>query len=96
MVVLSGGAGTAEMDDFMTSAGLLPVTSETDATGRTLYNRAQFDAIGLNVVSPFVAYAASCTFQTTATPGPETSFVVMDAPSPSPGDPVVVHRVIPP
>jgi hypothetical protein len=63
-------------------------------TGAFLYNRASFDSVGNNVISPFSAPTDSCTFTTTATPNQSTIFVVREA-ADDVSAPVVVHRVIP-
>jgi hypothetical protein len=83
------------MDQFFSASQLLDVSAQTIVNGGTLYNRAPGDAIGINVISPFFAPAASCTFTTSATPDSNTIFVVSDAQSGA-GSPVVVHRVIAP
>jgi len=92
IVALSGGS--FEMDQFFTNAGLLEVSAQTPVTSSFLYNRASGDSVGNNVISPFSAPADSCTFTTSATPGPRTVFVVTDALT-DPSAPVVVHRNIP-
>jgi len=92
IVALSGGS--SEMDQFFTSAQLLDVSAQTVVTGSFLYNRASGDSVGNNVISPFSAPSESCTFTTSATPGPRTVFVVSDAVT-DPSAPVVVHRNIP-
>jgi hypothetical protein len=96
IVGLSSGGGTAEMDQLFTSAELLDVSAETSVTGQTLYNRAPADALGINVISPFLAPKSSCTFTTSTAPDADTIFVIRDAASPAAGAPVVVHRVIEP
>ena len=52
-----------------------------------------FDAIGVNVLSPFRALTRSCTFVTTATLDASTAFVITDSESGPIGNPVVVHRI---
>jgi hypothetical protein len=94
VVIPSGGGGTGEMGALVTNAGLLTVSAQPVITGSVVYNTAPADAVGLNVLSPFVALNRSCTFTTSAAPGPSTVFVVTnggpDAGSPSP---VVIHRI---
>jgi hypothetical protein len=91
IVGLSGGA--YEMDQFFTNAQLLDVSAQTDVTGSFLYNRASLDSVGNNVISPFSALPASCTFTTSTVPDQTTVFVVRDAPNDT-APPVVVHRAI--
>ena len=93
VIVLNGGQGVAEMSELVANAGLLPVTGETSAALSTFHNNAPADAIGVNVISPFLALNDSCTWNTTATPGLKTIFVISDSATPGSGDPVVVHRV---
>lgn len=97
-VVLAGDAGTAEMDDLVTNAGLLTVTGQTSVTGDQVYNRAPADAVGLNVLTPFLATAETCTFTTPPPPDSTTVFVITDTASStgSLGSPIVVHRVLAP
>lgn len=93
IVVLSGGDGVGEMPALLTNSNLLPVSAETDVTYNQLYNRAPTDAIGVNVLTPFVATRNSCTFTTSVTPDATTTFVITDqGPNGPVGDPVVVHR----
>ncbi|HYQ43664.1 MAG TPA: hypothetical protein VER11_16905 [Polyangiaceae bacterium] len=92
IVALSGGS--YEMDQFLTNSQLLDVSAQTVVTGSFLYNRASFDSVGNNVISPFSAPTDSCTFTTTAMPGQSTVFVVRAA-ADDVSAPVVVHRAIP-
>lgn len=98
VVVLAGDQGRGEMPALLTSAGLLPVTAQTNVEGQQLSNRAPADAVGINVLTPFLALPSTCTFTTSATPDTATVFVVTDAPASSGmlGAPVVVHRVVVP
>jgi hypothetical protein len=96
IVGLSSATGTAEMGQLFSNAELLDVSAETSASNQTLYNRAPADALGINVISPFLAAKESCTFTTSTTPDADTIFVIQDAASPAVGAPVVVHRVIEP
>ncbi|MFO0565143.1 MAG: hypothetical protein U0263_05745 [Polyangiaceae bacterium] len=95
VVVASGGGGVGEVDELVTNAGLLSVSQQAAVpNGTVMANLAPFDAVGLNVLSPFVALKQSCTFSTSASPGPGTVFVV----APMSGDagasaPMVVHRI---
>ena len=94
VIGLSGGA--TEMDQFFSASSLLDVSAQTSVTGAMLYNRAPADAMGTNVISPFLAPVDSCTFTTSVVPDADTIFVVRDEPGPAAGKPVVVHRVIEP
>jgi len=93
IVVLSGGDGVGEMPDLLTNSNLVPVSAETDVTNSQLYNRAPTDAIGVNVLTPFIGTRKSCTFTTSVTPDATTTFVITDqGPTGPVGSPVVVHR----
>lgn len=93
VIVLDGADGVDQMPDLLTKADLLSVTGDTNVSGSELYNRAPTDAIGLNVLSPFLAYQLSCTFTTSVTPSSTTAFVVTNSPPDAGlGAPVVVHR----
>lgn len=96
VVVVLGGPGGA-MDRFVTDANLLSVSGQTDITFDVVQNVAPADAIGINVLSPFIALNRTCTWTTSTPSDPTTVWVVTD----QPGDggtaaPVVVHRVITP
>ena len=94
VVVLSGGK--SEMDQFLSNTQLMDVTGQTVVSNAYLYNRAPADALGINVISPFLAPMNSCTFTTPLTPDADDIFVVSDTAAPGAGSPVVVHRVIEP
>jgi hypothetical protein len=94
VVVQSGGGGTGDMKSLLTNAGLLTVTAQTNIDGSLLYNQAPFDALGVNVISPYVAQTSTCTLTTPTPPGSNLVFVVTDAaPDAGAGNPVVVHRI---
>jgi Stigma-specific protein, Stig1 len=94
VVVTSGGGGTAEMPSLIENAGLIAMSSQTAADSTVLYNLAPADAIGANVLSPFLSLKQSCSFVTSATPDVDTVFVVTDsAPDAGAGSPVVIHRI---
>ncbi len=97
-LVLAGDAGTAEMDDLVTNAGLITATGQTSVTGDQVYNRAPADAVGLNVITPFLATAETCAFTMPPPSDSTTAFVITDTASSagSLGSPVVVHRVLAP
>lgn len=96
IVALTGGGENDEMDQLFTQSSLLEVSSLTSATATTFYNRAPADALGVNVISPFLSPQSSCTLATPTAPDNDTIFVIRDAASPAVGSPVVVHRVIEP
>ncbi len=96
IMALASGTENDEMDQLFTQSGLLDVSALTTAAGKTLYNRAPADALGVNVISPFLAPQSSCTLTTSATPDSDTIFVIQDAAAPADGSPVVVHQVIEP
>lgn len=90
VVVTSGGGGVGEMASFIESAGLLTTSGQTEVTGQVLFNNAPSDAVGLNVLSPFMAQNRTCRFTTTETPSNLLTFVVSEGGA---AGPVVVHRV---
>lgn len=94
VVVLASAGG--EMHQLIDSAGVLPVSALTAQTGLTLYNRAPGDAVGINVLSPFISLSATCTMTTSVPPSTSNVFVVTDAPAPGVGNVVVVHRIVAP
>jgi hypothetical protein len=60
-----------------------------------LFNQAPADAVGVNVLSPFLAQKRTCSWQTSPAPGAGTTFVVTDAPpGTEAGSPVVIHRIL--
>lgn len=62
IVVATGGGGSAEVDEMVDSAGLLPTTGQSLLTaGTILFNIAPFDAIGVNALSQFTALKQTCT-----------------------------------
>ena len=88
VIVLSGGAGTAEMPDLATNAQLLSVNSQTSITG-SLQVLAPADAIGSGVVSPYVPKPSTVSFDTEANGGDVVWVVAQN------GAPVVVHKIMP-
>ena len=84
------------MGEFMTSAELLPVTSENQIDSQ-VFNLAPGDAIGIGVLSPYQTQQRTCTFNTSARPSADTAFVVgTRAEDGTAGDPVIVHRIVAP
>ncbi len=93
VVVTSGGGGTGEMGALLTNAGLLNTTAQPSATGTVVYNHAPLDAVGVNVISPYLTLTQTCTLSTPTPPGPNLVFVVTDAPlDGGVGKPLVIHR----
>lgn len=88
VIVLSGGAGTAEMPDLATNAQLLSVNSQTAITG-SLQVLAPADAIGSGVVSPYVPKPSTVSLDTEANGGNVVWVVAQN------GAPVVVHKIMP-
>src|SRR5690606_5911112 len=81
VIVLDGAAGTAEMADLISSAGLLDMDGDEGlASDALLYVRAPFDSVGVNVLSPFQPLGRSCTFTPSEPPDASTVYVVTDAP----------------
>ncbi len=93
VVILTGGAND-EMGDFIENLGLFSVDALSNHDGERFYVQAPGDAIGINVVSPFLATRTSCLFETSDSSSGELVFVVT-GPDP-PADPAVVHRIVPP
>jgi hypothetical protein len=91
VVTLATATGTNEMDEFLTASGLLDTTAISGIAGQNVFNEGFLDALGQNVLSPFLAKASSARIETTEVPGPDTSFVILT------GDdvPVAVHKVVP-
>ncbi|MBN2196827.1 MAG: hypothetical protein JW751_28735 [Polyangiaceae bacterium] len=94
VVVLSGGS--SENVDLLDRTGLFSLTGERSLANTQIYNRAPADALGLNVVSQFVALQDTCVFETSVVPDESTTFVVTDTQTGPLGDPVVVHRTFAP
>lgn len=94
IVVLTGGAGSGEMTDFIENIGLFSVDGTDNHNGERFYVQAPGDAVGINVVSPFLAAQNSCLFETTAQASSDLVFVVSGTEPPT--DPAVVHRIVPP
>jgi len=93
-VILSGGGGRGEMGDFITNLGVMDVQSTENHDGKRYYVSAPGDAMGVNVVSPFLAVRTSCLFNTSDEATGELVFVV-SGPDPE-AAPAVVHRIITP
>jgi hypothetical protein len=92
VIVLASTAGTSEMKDLLTSANLMTVSSMSVVTGQPVKVQDYLDAVGENVLSPFIAKVASVTFTTPEPPTDTLSFSLVD----DSGAPVVAHKVIAP
>ena len=90
VVVLASASGTQEMGEFLVKSGLLAVSGLEPVTGQPLYNAGWLDAVGHDVLSPFLAMQASAAFKTPEAEGSKLSFVVKTAAE----EPVVIHKVV--
>jgi hypothetical protein len=91
VVVLDGGGGRAEMPWFLRRSGVLDVTEERNATGLTLETLAFSDAVGLGVLSSYLAPAKSVSFGL-GLPVSKDLVSIIDDPATS--RPVVLHMVV--
>ncbi|MEO7096933.1 MAG: hypothetical protein ABI175_26980, partial [Polyangiales bacterium] len=91
VVVLDGGGGIGEMPAFLSASGLLATSGHTSISGKTVDVIAPADAIGIDVLTPYLAGNKSVTFTLTTAPSP-TIVVVVEEPTSS--GPVVIHRVV--
>jgi hypothetical protein len=96
IVVLDGTDGLGQMPELLRSARLLDVASHSALTsGSQVTVVAPFDQVGLGVLSPYGVAARSVTFRSNEPAGPHVTFVVRDGLS-GLGDPIVVHKLVPP
>ena len=95
-VVVAIDRGTSPMPELLSRAGLLTVASHTVlAEGSHLMVSAAADVIGAQVLSPYAAFGAPVSFQGLPTPTDDLNWVVRrKSDDGSPGDPVVIHRVV--
>ena len=95
-VVVAIDHGTSPMPELLSSAGLLAVASHsTHAEGTHLMVSGAADVIGAQVLSPYAAFGPPVSFQGLPAPSDELSWVVrLEESDGSPGDPVVVHRIV--
>jgi hypothetical protein len=91
VVVLDGGTGIAQMDDFLNAGGILSVKDERTASGRELENLAPGDAVGIDVLSSYLAPTNSVGF---TLDGPASTDRVIVIDEKKSGRPVVVHEVV--
>lgn len=96
VVVLTGGGGTSEMHELIDAIGVAGVNNTAGYDG-TYQVAAPGDAVGINVVSPFLAVDTSCTFSIPGMPSADLVYVTTAADAgPNSGDPGVVHRIVTP
>ena len=91
VVVLDGGGGIGEMPSFLSASGLLAIRAHTGISGKTVDVIAPADAIGIDVLTPYLAASKSVTFTLDTPPSP-TIVIVVDEPTSL--APVVIHRVV--
>ena len=91
VVVLDGAAGTGEMPQLITSAGLLAIASHASvAAGSAVTVTAQSDVVAIGVLNPYGVWDHSASFVPSSPAG--VTFVVRNGDGS--GDPLVAHRVI--
>jgi len=96
LVALDGAGGQGEMPLLLRSAGLLNITSHLAlAAASRVAVVAPFDQVGLSVVSPYAVSNRSVTLQSADANGGNVTFVVRNG-TLGDGDPVVVHKLVPP
>ncbi len=96
VVALDGADGNGQMPALLRSAGLFDTASHTPlAAGSRVAVVAPFDQIGLGVISPYASLGRSVTFQSNEANGGMVTFVVRQGIAGG-GDPVVVHKLVPP
>lgn len=97
VVVLTGGGGVAEMDEFVDGIGIASVSGTTNYDGSSYEVVAPGDALAIGVVSPFLAVPSSCVFSGAPVQDGELIYVTEGAdPGPGLGDPGAIHRIIVP
>jgi hypothetical protein len=85
------------MPDLIDAIGLFASTGTPDHVGSRYYVQAPGDAVGVNVVSPFVGVSQSCIFNIDDPESRDLVYVVTDTnPNSGVGDPGVVHRIVSP
>ncbi|HSO31763.1 MAG TPA: hypothetical protein VLT33_04590 [Labilithrix sp.] len=95
-VVLAIDLGTSAMPQLLSSAGLLTVGSHTKLPEEThLMVTGAADVVGAQVLSPYAAFGPPVSFQGVPAPSPDFNWVVrVTLDDETPGDPVVVHRIV--
>lgn len=100
VVTLLSPAGTGEMHELVTRAGLASIDAVEDVSSppHALANVAPYDVVGVNVLSPFLARPRTSVLSTKLAQTADTVFVIADAQGQDAGlaRPVVIHRVIVP
>lgn len=97
VVVLTGGAGTSEMDEFIDGISIASVSGTTNYNGKSYAVVAPGDALAIGVVSPFLAVPTSCVFTGAPAQDGELIYVTEGASSgQGQGDPGVIHRIVVP
>ena len=87
---------TSAMPQLLSSAGLFTVSGHTQLPVDThLMVTAAADVVGAQVLSPYAAFGPPVSFQGVAAPSPDFNWVVrVTKPDNSPGDPIVIHRIV--
>jgi hypothetical protein len=95
-VVVALDQGDYQMPDLISATGLLSVGSHTKlAADVHLLVTAAADIVGAQVLSPYAAFGAPVSFQSVSAQGADLTWVVRQKlANGSPGDPVVVHRIV--
>lgn len=97
VVVLTGGGGISEMDEFIDGIGLASVSGTTNYNGKSYSVVAPGDALAIGVVSPFLAVPTSCVFSGAPMQDGELIYVTEGASSgQGQGEPGVIHRIVVP
>lgn len=97
VIVLTGGDGISEMDEFIAGIGIAGVSGTTSHDGNNYSVVAPGDALAIGVVSPFLAVPSSCVFNGAPAQDGELIYVTEGAdPGPGVGDPGVIHRIVVP
>jgi hypothetical protein len=95
VIVLTGGKGTGEMNELITELGIFDATDMTAANGTTMYVNAPGNAVGINVVTPYLSVNQSCTFETSDVTDGIKVMVTSDS-QVAGGNPHAVHHIVPP
>jgi hypothetical protein len=96
IVALDGADGNGQMPALLQSAGLLDTASHTPlAPASRVAVVAPFDQVGLGAISPYVVLGRGVTFQSNEMNGGMVTFVARQGIAGG-GDPVVVHKLVPP
>jgi len=91
VIVLDGGSGVDEVPAFLSSTTLLSVDSDTTIRATALDVVAPGDAIGVDVLTPYLSPRRTASFTLTAGTGGDATIVVDE---PTSSAPVVLHRVM--